>query len=96
MTQYLITVFFFFFFFYFLCDDCAFFVIIMTVIIVFFVITLTFYLMLIIFGFSIRDAPIRYSVSVSAPIRSFSAGSGIDQMRPIQIRYCAYTILCYC
>ncbi len=43
-----------------------------------------------------RDASIRYSVSVPAPIRSSSDGSGIGQMRPIQIRYCAYTIRCYC
>ncbi len=43
-----------------------------------------------------RDASIRYSVSVSAPILAFSNGSGIGQTIPIQIRYCAYTILCYC
>ncbi len=41
-----------------------------------------------------RDASIRYSVSV--PILAFSAGSDIGQTIPIQIRYCAYTILCYC
>ncbi len=45
---------------------------------------------------SVRDAPIRYSVLVSALILAFSAGSGIGQTRPIQIHYSAYTILCYC
>ncbi len=45
---------------------------------------------------NIRDASIRYSVSVLAPIRSFSADRGIGETRPIQIRYCVYTILSYC
>ncbi len=39
-----------------------------------------------------KDLPIIDSVSVS--YRSFSAGSGIGQTRPIQIPYCACTILC--
>ncbi len=40
-----------------------------------------------------KDAPIRYSESVSAPI--IFSGSGIGETRLIQIRCCAYTIL-YC
>ncbi len=43
-----------------------------------------------------RDASIRYLVSVSAPILACSAKSDIGHTRQIQIRYCAYTILCYC
>ncbi len=42
----------------------------------------------------IRDASIRYSVSVSAPILAFFVASGIGQTRPMQIQYCAYT-RCY-
>ncbi len=43
-------------------------------------------------AFLTRDASIRYSGSVSAPIQSFS----VDQTRPIQMRCCVYTILCCC
>ncbi len=39
-----------------------------------------------------RDASIRYSGSVLARSGHFR-GSGIGETRPIQIRYCVYTIL---
>ncbi len=43
-----------------------------------------------------RDASIRYWVSVSAPIQSFSADRVSVRWDPIQIRSCAFKLIIFC